>query len=72
MNDEINPAHYAGPPCPCCGATIECITLTESRDFLTGNALKYLWRVGRKGSALTDLLKARWYIDRAIKREEMK
>lgn len=69
--DEINPAHYrAGPPCPHCGEVVECITITEGRDFLTGNALKYLWRAGLKGMALTDLLKARWYVDRAIQREQ--
>lgn len=70
--DLINhPPHYtAGPPCPQCGEVIECITITEGRDFLTGNALKYLWRAGLKGVALTDLLKARWYVDRAIQREQ--
>ena len=70
--DEVNrPSHYtAGPPCPNCGEVIECITITEGRDFLTGNALKYLWRAGLKGVALTDLLKARWYVDRAIQVEQ--
>lgn len=70
--DLVNhPPHYtAGPPCPHCGEVIECITITEGRDFLTGNALKYLWRAGLKGVALTDLLKARWYVDRAIQVEQ--
>jgi hypothetical protein len=28
--------------------------------------MKYLWRAGEKGDALTDLRKARWYLDREI------
>ena len=62
MQDPTNPQHYQAR-----GA--ECITITEGRDFLLGNAMKYLWRAGLKGPALTDLLKSRWYLDRAIKRE---
>ena len=37
-------------------------------NFCLGNALKYLWRAGLKGDAVEDLKKARWYIDREIKR----
>ena len=36
-----------------------------------GNAVKYLWRAGYKSpDAVTDLLKARWYVDREIQRLE--
>lgn len=42
----------------------------QHHDFLTGNAIKYLWRAGHKGDKLEDLKKARWYIDRAIQKEE--
>lgn len=72
MSDLVNhPPHYTdGPPCPKCGATIECITITERLDFLLGNAVKYLWRAGKKGPALEDLRKAAWYIDRAIANAE--
>lgn len=40
-------------------------------DFHLGNAVKYLARAGKKPDSdkLTDLEKARWYIDRAIARE---
>jgi hypothetical protein len=34
--------------------------------FCTGNALKYIARAAHKGTELTDLEKARWYLDRAI------
>jgi len=64
MNDEINPKHYTDHP-----SGVECITITEHMDFCVGNAIKYLWRAGRKPTTeeLTDLKKARWYIDRKIK-----
>lgn len=38
--------------------------------FNLGNAVKYLLRAGRKGDALTDLKKARWYLDREIDKRE--
>jgi hypothetical protein len=34
------------------------------------NAVKYIARAGRKGDALEDLKKARWYLDREIERLE--
>lgn len=36
--------------------------------FRLGNAVKYILRAGRKGAALEDLNKARWYLDREIAR----
>lgn len=56
-----HPAHYTSHP-----SGVECITVTEHMSFLRGNAVKYLWRAGEKGDALTDLRKARWYLDREI------
>ena len=48
---------------------IECIEVTEHFDFNRGNAIKYIWRAGTKGTNLTeieDLEKAIWYLKRAI------
>ena len=60
--DQVDhPAHYTSHP-----SGVECITITEHMTFLRGNAMKYLWRAGSKGSELEDLKKARWYIDREI------
>jgi len=47
---------------------IECIEVVEHMNFCLGNAMKYIWRAGEKGDALQDLQKARYYIDREIKR----
>ena len=58
-----HPKHYTGHP-----SGVECIAVTEHMNFCLGNAVKYIWRAGEKGDALTDLKKARWYIDREIER----
>lgn len=58
-----HPAHYTGHP-----SGVECIQITEHFNFCRGNAIKYIWRAGDKGSVVEDLEKARWYIDREIAR----
>ena len=63
MIDPIDPPHYQAHH-----SGIECIEITEHFNFCRGNAIKYIWRAGLKGDAVQDLEKARWYIDREIKR----
>jgi hypothetical protein len=64
MSDPINnPRHYTSSP-----SGVECIEVTEHMNFCVGNATKYLWRAGLKGDAIEDLKKARWYVDREIRR----
>lgn len=48
----------------------EVIDITENLNFNRGNAVKYLARAGRKDATKTieDLKKARWYIDRELRR----
>lgn len=59
-----HPKHYNAHP-----SGIECITIVEQFNFNLGNAIKYIWRAGLKSEAvLTDLEKARWYINREIER----
>lgn len=73
QHDDINhPSHYTdGPVCPHCGKPIECITITERMSFTIGNAVKYLWRAGKKkeNTYVKDLKKAAWYVNREIERE---
>lgn len=69
MSDAVNhPPHYAG--------AIECIDAIESigigEDFCRGNAIKYLWRLGKKDDALQDARKAQWYLNRLIQILESK
>lgn len=61
MSDATNPAHYRSHP-----SGVECIQITEHMGFNLGNAIKYIWRADLKGSAIEDLNKAQWYIEREI------
>lgn len=65
--ETINhPAHYGGD------TTYEAIKVIEAwgLGFCLGNTVKYISRADRKGSALEDLKKARWYLDREIANRE--
>jgi len=66
MDDIVNnPKHYTSHP-----SGIEAIEVTQFMNFCLGNAMKYLWRAGKKDadSEITDLKKAIWYIEREILR----
>lgn len=70
MTDMVNhPPHYQSKD----GSGIECIdaigasmTPDAFTGYLKGNVEKYVFRAGSKSSALEDLKKARWYLDRWI------
>ena len=62
---EVNPSHYVFP------GGVQVIEITKYMDFLSGNVVKYVCRAGRKGDKLTDLRKAKQYLDWLIEREEM-
>ena len=65
MKDAINPSYYTDHP-----SGIECIQITEHMSFNLGNAIKYIWRADLKNNdgGIEDLTKAKWYIDREIKK----
>ena len=68
MADMVNqPPHYQGKG-------LEAIQVIEAfglhQSFCLGNVVKYILRAGKKGDALEDLKKARWYLDREISRLE--
>lgn len=66
MTDMINhPPHYTATPYE----PIDVIAAIGN-PFCRGNALKYLCRAGRKGDAVEDLKKARFYIERVLKTHE--
>lgn len=66
-----HPVHYGGADNPYeVIKVLEAWLSPEQMDgFNLGNAVKYIARAGKKGDALEDLRKARWYLDRAIKRK---
>lgn len=67
-DDPVNhPAHYTD-------GGIETIDFIEAKrlGYHLGNVVKYICRAGKKGTnmGLQDLQKARWYLDRAIEKNE--
>ena len=67
MDDKINhPKHY------CEGRKYEPIDVIEDwgLGMHGGNAVKYISRAGRKGDAIEDLEKARWYVDRYVQKND--
>lgn len=58
-----HPPHYGGKDNP-----YEAIKVIEAwgLNFNLGNCVKYICRAGSKDDFLTDLRKARWYLDREI------
>ena len=66
--DMVNhPPHYTSHP-----SGVECITITEHMGFNLGNALKYILRADLKGSAVEDLEKAIFYINRELTKRRTK
>jgi len=65
MDNVNNPAHYGK-------GSIECIDYIKQQlgdqfgVYLLGNCHKYLHRHKYKGSALEDLKKAQWYLNKLI------
>lgn len=60
---ETDPNHYDFP------GGVQVIDITKHLDFLGGNVVKYVCRAGRKGDKMTDLLKAKRYLDWMIEKE---
>ncbi len=62
MAEKVNhPAHYQSSV----GEVIDVIE-AFNLNFNLGNCVKYILRAGKKDSALTDLEKAAWYLNREI------
>jgi hypothetical protein len=62
-NPVNHPSHYNQGTIECIEALKSALTPEQFTGFCRGNAIKYLWRAGRKGSVGQDLLKAKWYIE---------
>jgi hypothetical protein len=68
VDNVNNPTHYNNHP-----SGVECIDITRHMNFNIGNAIKYLWRHGKKDQDKTieDLKKAEFYIKDEIKRLQL-
>lgn len=69
MEDKVNhPSHYTQGKVECIDGIESALTgLDGFEGYLAGNVLKYLWRWKSK-NGIEDLMKARWYLDRLIRR----
>lgn len=66
MSDKINhPRHYTA-------GSIEVYDFIDAwnLDFTIGNVVKYVTRAPYKGTQLEDLKKAKWYLEKAIEKEQ--
>ena len=64
MNNNVNhPEHYNAGSYECITVMRELLTEEQMKGFCLGNALKYLWRAGKKGDFIEDVNKAQWYLD---------
>jgi hypothetical protein len=67
--DQVNkPQHYTSGDIETIDAIEASMSPEGFADYLKGNTIKYLWRYQHKGKPEQDLRKARWYLDRLIKR----
>jgi len=62
-----HPEHYTQGEIECCQALHAMLGDVGYLGYCRGNAVKYLWRCMYKDSTSTDLRKARWYAEEAIK-----
>lgn len=64
-SDPVNPSHYQGD-------YVMRIIEDFKLDFLGGQVVKYILRAGKKDGAseVTDISKAKWYLDRKLKNLE--
>lgn len=64
MSDPVKPSHYHRDS----GHEVLEVIEAWGLGFVLGNVVKYVARAGQKGDELTDLRKAREYLDRRIER----
>ena len=70
MDNVNHPQHYTQGGVECIDALAAATSgLTGIEAVCTANAIKYLWRWKWK-NGVEDLRKAKWYIDRLIKKAE--
>lgn len=70
MSDPVNhPSHYTDGRYECLDVIEDVLGSGGYISYCRGNAIKYLWRAGKKGSAATDYRKAEFYCREAAEAE---
>ena len=65
MDDIQKPKHYTKGSIECIDA-IDAMAGDGRLEFYRCSIMQYVWRCFDKGDTVTDLKKARWYINRLI------
>lgn len=67
QDDAVNsPNHYANRKYEVIDVMQDTMTEEQFEGLLVGNIIKYIMRWDKKGSALQDLKKAKWYLNKLI------
>jgi hypothetical protein len=65
--DDVNhPSHYTQGSIECIDAIASALGHDAFIEFLRGQVIKYMWRLGRKGDARQDAEKGTWYANRLV------
>lgn len=65
FSEEVeHPSHYTAGSIECIDAIKSALSNNEYIGYLKGQVMKYVWRMGLKGSVIVDAKKAEWYMDR--------
>lgn len=67
MTKELvnHPDHYMNE------SGVECIDIIDNMMFCSGNAFKYIYRLGKKDESIQEIRKAIFYLQRARSRDEV-
>lgn len=66
-SDAVNhPSHYTQGSIECIDAIASALGRDAFIQFLRGQVIKYMWRLGRKGDARQDAEKGTWYASRLV------
>jgi len=67
IRDTINPGHYRDGEIECIDAMESCSTHDEFVGYLRLNAMKYIWRMGRKTDDVgEEVEKSIWYLRKLL------
>jgi hypothetical protein len=67
ISDPVNhPSHYTQGPIECIDAIASALGHDAFIEFLRGQVIKYMWRLGHKGEAMEDAKKGTWYASRLV------
>ena len=67
IKEMVNhPDHYNSSKYECIDVMVDVFGKEKVKAFAHLNALKYIWRSGKKGSETEDLKKAIWYLQKEL------